>query len=127
LTPQEINLLLNHLPIDITYVDADDKVRFFSHGQDRVFPRTPAVIGRRVQMCHPPQSVDRVQKILDEFRAGTRDEAAFWLQHHGRFIHIRYFALRDSTDAYQGTLEMVQDLTPLRALEGERRLLEERI
>jgi DUF438 domain-containing protein len=124
LAPKEIDLLLNHLPVDITYVDAKDTVRFFSHGQDRVFPRTPAVIGRRVQMCHPPQSVHRVQQILDEFRAGTRDEAEFWLQHHGRFIHIRYFALRDSTDTYQGTLEVVQDLTPLRALEGEKRLLE---
>ncbi len=125
LTPEQVNLLLTHLPMDITYVDAEDEVRFFSHGLERIFPRAAAVIGRKVPKCHPPQSVHRVQQILDEFRAGSRDEAAFWIQMGGRFIHIRYYAMRDSEGAYRGTLEIVQDIAPLRALEGERRLLDE--
>jgi DUF438 domain-containing protein len=124
LTPTQVNLLLSHLPMDVTYVDAEDRVRFFSHGQERIFPRSAAVIGRQVQKCHPPQSVHRVQQILDAFRAGTRDEAAFWIQMGRRFIHIRYFALRGARGDYQGTLEIVQDIAPLRALEGERRLLD---
>jgi DUF438 domain-containing protein len=124
LAPAQINLLLGNLPLDITYVDAKDEVRFFSHGQERVFPRSPAVIGRKVQQCHPPQSVDRVQQILDAFRAGRHDVAEFWIQMQGRFVHIRYFALRDEEGAYQGALEVVQDITALRELEGERRLLD---
>ncbi len=124
LAPAQIDLLLGNLPLDITYVDANDEVRFYSHGQERVFPRSPAVIGRKVQQCHPPQSVDRVQQILDAFRAGRHDVAEFWIQMQGRFVHIRYFALRDEEGAYQGTLEMVQDITALRELEGERRLLD---
>ena len=124
LTPIQINLLLGNLPLDITYVDANDEVRFFSHGQERVFARSPAVIGRKVQQCHPPQSVDRVQQILDAFRAGTHEAAEFWIQMQGRFVHIRYFALRDEDGSYQGTLEVVQDITALRELEGERRLLD---
>lgn len=124
LAPAQISLLLGNLPLDITYVDASDEVRFFSHGQERVFPRSPAVIGRKVQQCHPPHSVDRVQQILDAFRAGTHDVAEFWIQMNGRFVHIRYCALRDGEGAYQGTLEVVQDITALRELEGERRLLD---
>jgi DUF438 domain-containing protein len=121
---EQINLLFGNLPLDITYVDVNDEVRFFSHGQERVFPRSPAVIGRKVQKCHPPQSVYRVQQILDAFRAGTRDVAEFWIQMHGRFVHIRYFALRDGGGSYQGTLEVVQDITALRELQGERRLVD---
>jgi DUF438 domain-containing protein len=124
LTLEQINLLFGNLPLDITYVDANDEVRFFSHGQERVFARSPAVIGRKVQKCHPPQSVHRVQQILDAFRAGTRDTAEFWIQMHGRFVYIRYSALRDEDGIYQGTLEVVQDIAALRELEGERRLLD---
>jgi DUF438 domain-containing protein len=125
LTPQEVNLLLTHLPVDVTYVDKDDRVRFFSQTKERIFPRSPAIIGRKVQQCHPPASVHRVQRIVDDFRAGRRDEAEFWIQMQGKFIHIRYFAVRDREGAYQGTLEVSQDVTPIRALEGERRLLDE--
>jgi len=125
LTPQQINLLLTHLPVDITYVDKDDTVRFFSQGKERIFPRSPAIIGRQVQKCHPPASVHRVQKILDDFRAGHRDVAEFWLQMQGKFIHIRYFAIRDEQGEYQGTLEVTQDITRIRTLEGERRLVDE--
>lgn len=125
LTAQEVNLLLTHLPVDITYVDKDDAVRFFSQTKERIFPRSPAIIGRKVQQCHPPASVHRVQGILDDFRAGCRDEAEFWIQMQGRFIHIRYFAVRDEAGEYQGTIEVSQDLTRIRTLEGERRLLDE--
>jgi len=124
LTPQEINHLLTHLPVDITYVDAEDTVRYFSQGRERIFPRSPAIIGRKVQKCHPPASVHIVQRILDDFRAGHRDEAEFWIQMEPKFIHIRYLAVRDEQGKYQGTLEVTQDATHIRALEGERRLLD---
>jgi DUF438 domain-containing protein len=125
LTAQEVNLLLTHLPVDITYVGKDDAVRFFSQTKERIFPRSPAIIGRKVQQCHPPASVHRVQRILDDFRAGRRDQAEFWIQMQGKFIHIRYFAVRDERSEYQGTIEVTQDLTHIRTLEGERRLLDE--
>jgi DUF438 domain-containing protein len=125
LAMQEVNWLLTNLPVDVTYVDKEDVVRFFSRTKDRIFPRSPAIIGRKVQKCHPPASVHRVQRILDAFRAGRRDVAEFWIQMGGRFIHIRYFAIRDERGEYQGTLEVSQDVTSIRALEGERRLLEE--
>ena len=125
LSVEQIRMLLSVLPVDITFVDENDEVRFFSQTKDRIFPRTPAIIGRKVQNCHPPQSVDRVQHILDDFRAGRRDVAGFWIQMNGMFIHIRYFALRDEAGTYRGTIEVTQDIEPLRALEGEHRLLDE--
>lgn len=124
LTVEQINLLLNHLPIEISFVDADDTVRFFTQEGERIFPRATAIIGRKVQKCHPPASVDRVQQILDDFRSGARDVAEFWIQMGSRFIHIRYFAVRDAEGTYQGTVEVVQDITQIRQLEGERRLLD---
>jgi len=123
LTPQEVNRMLTHLPIDITYVDGEDTVRYFSQSRERIFPRSPAIIGRKVQKCHPPASLHRVQSIVDDFRAGRKDEAEFWIQMRGRFIHIRYFAMRDEQGQYQGTVEVTQDVSGIRALEGERRLL----
>ncbi len=125
LTAQQIALMLTHLPVDITLVDENDEVRFFSATPERIFERTPAIIGRKVQKCHPPASVHRVQRILDDFRAGKRDVAEFWIQMQGKFIHIRYFALRDERGKYLGTLEVTQDVTGIRALEGERRLLDD--
>jgi len=125
LTVREVNAILTHLPVDVTYVDADDSVRFFSQTRERIFPRSPAIIGRKVQKCHPPASVHRVQQILDDFRAGRRDEAEFWIQMNGKFIHIRYFAVRDERGSYQGTLEVTQEVSHIRALEGERRLLDD--
>jgi hypothetical protein len=130
LTPQQIALMLTHLPVDITFVDENDAVQFFSATKERIFPRSPAIIGRSVQKCHPPASVDRVQRILDDFREGRRDEAEFWIQMGpaeggGKFIHIRYFAVRDEQGVYKGTVEVSQDVTAIRALEGERRLLDE--
>ena len=125
LSAEQIDLMLTSLPVDITFVDENDEVRFFSQTRERIFPRSPAIIGRKVQNCHPPQSVDRVQRILDDFRAGERDVAEFWISMQGMFIHIRYFALRDTAGTYRGTIEVTQNIAPLRALEGERRLLNE--
>ena len=112
------------LPVDLTFVDDEDRVRFFSEGPERIFMRPKAVIGRKVHHCHPPSSVHVVDQILSDFKAGRRDVAEFWIDLHGRFVHIRYFAVRDEQRRYKGTLEVTQDLTPLRKLEGERRLLE---
>ena len=125
LTPEEVNLMLTHLPIDITYVDSEDTVRFFSQSRERIFPRSPAIVGRKVQKCHPPASLHKVQQILDDFRAGRQEEAEFWIQMGGRFIHIRYFALRDEQGTYRGTVEVTQDIGGIHALEGERRLLDD--
>jgi DUF438 domain-containing protein len=116
--------LFNILPVDLTFVDADDRVAFFSEGPDRVFARSRAILGRKVQHCHPPRSVDVVDRIISDFREGRQSVAEFWIEFHGRFVHIRYFAMRDEDGAYLGTLEVTQDLTRLRALSGERRLLE---
>lgn len=124
-TVNELEMVLNNLPIDFTFVDDHDRVRYFSGSKDRIFVRTPAVIGREVQNCHPQNSVHVVQRIIDEFKAGTRDKAEFWITVKGRFIHIRYFPLRDKGGKYQGVLEMVQDITDIRKLEGEKRLLNE--
>ncbi len=125
LTLSQINLMLKTLPVDITFVDENDTVRYFSETPDRIFKRTPAIIGHKVQNCHPPASVDKVVKIVEDFRAGKRDTAEFWIQMGGKFIHIQYYAMRDAAGNYRGTLEVSQDLTELRKLEGERRLLEE--
>ena len=124
LTVEQINLMLTNLPIDLSFVNEHDEVRYYSATRDRIFPRSPAVIGRTVQNCHPPKSMPRVQEILDAFRAGTTNEAEFWIQLNGAFIHIRYFALRDAKGSYRGCLEVSQDVTAIRALAGERRLLE---
>ncbi len=125
LTLEQINWMISTLPVDLTFVDEQDEVRFFSQTRDRVFERSPAIIGRKVQHCHPPQSMDRVQRILDDFRSGVRDEAIFWIQIGSKFVHIAYYALRDEKGSYRGTLEVTQDITRLRQLEGERRLLDD--
>jgi hypothetical protein len=124
LTLEQVNLLLKHLPVDVTFVDENDEVRYYSEGPVRIFPRSPGVIGRKVQNCHPPKSLAMVNRILDEFRSGTKDVAEFWIDIQGRFVHIRYFALRDTKGSYRGTLEVTQDVTSIRALEGQRRLLD---
>jgi DUF438 domain-containing protein len=125
LSLQQIDLMLRTLPVDITFVDENDAVRFFSQTRERIFERTAAIIGRKVQNCHPPQSVARVQRILDDFRAGTRDSAEFWIHMGPRFVHIRYFAMRDALNTYRGTIEVTQDIAPIQALQSDRRLLDE--
>lgn len=119
----ELEALFRTLPVDITFVDKDDKVKFFSLGPDRIFVRNRAIIGRDVRMCHPPASVHIVEKILDDFKANRHSNASFWINMKGRFIYIEYLALRDKEGLYLGTIEFTQDLTRLRNLEGEQRLL----
>ncbi len=122
----ELAFLFNALPVDLTFVDKDDAVRYFNKGDDRIFTRTKAVIGRKVQNCHPPQSIDIVEKILISFKEGKKDSYSFWLELGGKFIHIRFFAVRDEKGSYLGTLEVAQDVTDIRKLEGEKRLLDEK-
>jgi hypothetical protein len=124
LSPEQINLMLRNLPIDMTYVDENDRVRYYSQGRERIFPRSPAVVGREVQNCHPPKSVHVVEKILESFKRKEKDSAEFWLTLGGRFIHIRYFALYDREGAYRGVVEVSQDVTDIRALKGQKRLLD---
>ncbi len=118
LTSEQLHALLNTLPLELTFVDADDCVRYFSEVSDHIFKRTKVILGRKVQNCHPPGSVHVVQKILDDFRGGQRNMAEFWLNFPGKFVHIRYFAVRDKGGKYLGTLEVTQDLTHLRAGRG---------
>jgi DUF438 domain-containing protein len=127
LSLEQLTAIFSTLPVDLTFIDTDDRVRFFSEGPDRVFVRPKAVIGRKVQHCHPPASVDIVDQILGDFRAGRQSVAEFWIELHKprhRFVHIRYFAVRDENGTYLGTLEVTQDLTHERQLTGERRLLQ---
>lgn len=124
LTPEQINLMLKFLPIDVTYVDENDRVVFYNRGEERVFPRSAGIIGREVKFCHPPKSVDTVLRILEAFRNGTKDEAEFWIKARGRFLHIRYFAVRDEAKNYRGVIEMSQDITRIQSLTGEQRLLD---
>jgi DUF438 domain-containing protein len=123
LTIEQLVAIFSTMPVDVTFVDADDRVAFFSEGPDRVFARSKAIIGRKVQHCHPPRSVDIVDRIVTDFREGRQNVAEFWITLDGKFVHIRYFAIRDAQNRYMGTMEITQDLTKLRALEGERRLL----
>ncbi|MGB9906714.1 MAG: DUF438 domain-containing protein, partial [Candidatus Saccharicenans sp.] len=124
LTAEQIDLLLTHLPVDISFVDENDTVIYYSDTPDRIFPRSPGVIGRQVQNCHPPKSVHMVNRILEAFKKGEKDVAEFWIEMNGRFIHIRYFAVRDDDGRYRGCLEVSQDVTAIRALQGQKRLLD---
>ncbi len=123
-TVEQLTSVLSTLPLDLTFVNADDRVAFFTEGPDRIFARSKAIIGRKVQHCHPPGSVDVVERILDDFRSGRQNVAEFWIDFHGRFVHIRYFAVRNNEGTYLGTVELTQNIRPLRELQGERRLLQ---
>jgi DUF438 domain-containing protein len=123
LTPAELTAIFNTIPFDLTFVDRDDTVRYFTQGRERIFSRSRAILGRKVQYCHPPSSVKVVEQILEAFKSGARDHAAFWITMKGRFLSIEYFALRGANGEYLGCLEVSQDLTEKRALTGEQRLL----
>jgi len=124
ITVEQALLIFNNLPVDITFVDETDTVKFYSNPKDRIFPRSPAIIGRKVQNCHPPESVHVVEDIISAFKKGERDLAQFWLELNGKFLLIQYFAIRDNAGKYVGVLEVSQDVTEIRKLEGERRLLQ---
>jgi len=123
LSREEMEAMLDALPFDITFIDRDDRVRYFNQSKDRIFVRTKAIIGRKVQNCHPSKSVDVVNKILEEFKNGTKDRAEFWIDMDGRKIYIRYFPVRKD-GKYIGTMEITQDITDIKKIEGQKRLLD---
>jgi len=120
---KELEAVLNTLPVDITFVDKEDRVRYFSQSKERTFPRAKAIIGRKVQQCHPQKSLHVVEEILSDFKEKKREEAGFWINMEGRLIYIRYFAVRDKAEKYIGCLEVTQDITDIKKIEGEKRLL----
>jgi DUF438 domain-containing protein len=122
---EQMVAMFQTLPVDLTFVDSEDRVRFYSEGKSRVFPRTNSVLGREVVNCHPPKSMHIVQRILDDFRSGKRETADFWIDMRGRKIYIRYFALKNSEGNYLGCLEVTQDITEIQKIEGQSRLLDE--
>ena len=124
--PREVlAAMLNTLPVEISFIDADDKVRYFSHeDQEKIFPRLRSAIGTDVRNCHPQKSLHMVEQIIADFRAGTRQIAEFWLDFLERKVHVRYFPVRDRNGAYLGTMEVVQDITPIQAIQGQQRLLD---
>jgi len=121
---ETIEAMLDALPVEVSFVDSDDTVVYYSKGDDRIFKRSPAVIGRKVQVCHPKKSVHVVNQILEDFRAGRRDVAEFWINLNGRKIYIRYFPVRDRSGNYLGCLEVTQDITDIQKTEGEKSLLD---
>lgn len=123
LAPEVIEAMLNALPVEISFLDKEDTVQYFNKDGNRIFPRPRAVIGRNVRNCHPQKSLHKVNQILKEFKAGTRDSANFWIDLKGRKIYIRYFPVRSPVGKYLGCLEVTQDITDIKKIEGEKRLL----
>ncbi len=124
LSLSQLELVFNHLPVDITFVDENDEVRYFSTPKHRIFPRTVGIIGRNVQQCHPHESVHAVIKIIQAFRNGKKDVASFWINMGEKFVLIQYFAVRDKDSLYKGVLEVSQEISDIKKIEGERRLLD---
>ena len=120
---EELAAVLNTLPFDITFVDKNDEVKYFSEGKERIFPRTRTIIGRKVANCHPPASVAVVEKIVADLRSGRKDHEDFWIKKGNSFILIRYFAVRNDSGEYLGVLEVTQDIKPLQEITGEKRLM----
>jgi PAS domain S-box-containing protein len=124
LSREEIEGIFNALPVDISFIDKDDHVKYFNKAEKRIFVRTKAVLGRSVQMCHPEKSIQTVNRILEAFQNGEKDSAEFWINVNDRLVHIRYFAVRDRSGTYLGTMEVTQDLTDMKRIEGQKRLLD---
>jgi len=122
-TKEELEGLLNALPVDITFVSKEDEVKYFNLAPGRVFPRAKAVIGKKVQNCHPQKSIHVVTQILDDFKEGRRESAEFWINAGGSLIYIRYFPVRNASGGYLGCLEVTQDITKIQKITGEKRLL----
>ncbi|RKL68278.1 PAS domain S-box protein [Salipaludibacillus neizhouensis] len=123
LSVEQLELMMNHLPVDITMIDENDVVRYFSHGKERVFHRTKSVIGRTVQNCHPPQSAHIVNALLDDFKSGKKDFEDFWIPLKDKFVLIRYFAIRNEQGEYKGTVEFTQNIKPIQEITGQKRLM----
>jgi PAS domain S-box-containing protein len=124
LSKEEVEAILDTLPVDISFIDKDDRVKYFNKAEKRIFVRTKAVIGRSVQLCHPQKSIHVVNRIVEAFTNGEKDTAEFWINMNNRLVHIRYFAVRDKKGKYLGTMEVTQDLTDLKKIEGQKRLLD---
>ena len=124
LSKEEVEAVLDSLPVDISFIDKEDRVKYFNKAEGRIFVRTKAVIGRKVQLCHPQKSVHVVNKILEAFKTGKKDVAEFWINLNDRLILIRYFAVRDKNGKYLGTVEVTQDITDIKKIEGQKRLLD---
>jgi len=124
LSALEINQIFNTLPLDITFVDKDGHVKYFSQGKERIFSRPKTVLGRHVNKCHPPQSVHVVEEIVNSFKNNEKDVEDFWIKMKDQFVYIRYFAIRDKNNQFLGTLEVTQNIQPIRELEGEKRIVE---
>ena len=125
LLPLELNAILNAIPFDMTFIDKVGHVKYFTQGKERIFDRPKTILGRHVNMCHPPQSVHIVDAIVNSFKDGTKDHEDFWIDFHKMFVHIRYYAIRDKNGEYLGTLEVTQDIKPIRDLQGEKRLMDQ--
>jgi len=123
LSKEVLDAVLNTLPVEMSFVDENDTVRYFNKNGDRIFPRSAAVIGKKVQNCHPQKSVHKVNQILDDFKNNKKSSAEFWIDLKGRKIYIRYFAVRDKNGKYLGCLEVSQDITDIQNIKGEKRLL----
>ena len=124
LSKEQLEGILEAMPLDISFVDENDLVRFWNKHETRIFKRPVSVLGKPVQSCHPKGSVHKVNQILSDFKGGKRDSAEFWIDLGGRKVYIRYFAVRDEAGDYLGTLEATQDITEIASIEGEKRLLE---
>ena len=124
LSTETLEAIFDTLPVDITFVDDTDTVRYYSRGERRIFRRTPAVIGKKVQQCHPQQSIHKVEQVVTDLKSGKRKVTEFWIELKGRRIYIRYFPVRDKAGNYLGTLEVTQDITDLQKITGEKRLLD---
>jgi len=122
---EALETILDTLPVEMSFVDSNDTVRYYSKGEKRIFRRTPAVIGKKVQDCHPQKSLYKVEQVVSELKAGKRDVAEFWIDLKGRKIYIRYFPVRSKQGKYLGIIEVTQDITDIQKIEGEKRLLDE--
>jgi len=124
LSTEVLEAIFDTLPVEVSFVDDTDTVQYYSKGDKRIFRRTPAVIGKKVQNCHPQKSLHKVEQVVSELKSGKRDVAEFWIDLKGRKIYIRYFPVKDKKGKYIGILEVTQDITDLQKIEGEKRLLD---
>jgi hypothetical protein len=121
---ETLEAIFDALPVEVSFVDDADTVRYYSKGNQRIFKRTPAVIGRKVQDCHPPKSLPKVEQVISDLKSGKQDVAEFWIDLGERKVYIRYFAVRDKAGKYLGVLEVTQDITDIQKINGQKTLLD---